>query len=219
MMRRPRDAGDVADHLVELEVHLGQRLLHALNHGGAIADEGVAVTDVAAQDADLVVGAEGGREQPEGVQLLQPLAVLDVALSRGDVLDVARVDEPHLESASLQDLEQGDPVDAGGLHRHRVDAAALEPVGELMEVGGEAAKAAHRLRITVLGYGDVVLLRADVDAGGVEVDGLETGRKPAAAGNRLPLSPSGWFGRVAHRVGPPCGWDVLWPGRPNVAIS
>jgi hypothetical protein len=82
----PGGAGDVADHLVELDVHLGQRLLHALDVRGAVADQGVALAQVAAQHAGLIIGAEGAREQAEGVELLEPLAVLHVALAAGTVL-------------------------------------------------------------------------------------------------------------------------------------
>src|SRR4030095_11559621 len=57
--------GDVADHLVEVDVHLGQRLLHALDVRGAVADQGVALAQVAAQHAGLIIGAEGAREEAE----------------------------------------------------------------------------------------------------------------------------------------------------------
>lgn len=69
--------------LVELDVHLGQRLLHALDVGGAVADQGVALAQVAAQHAGLIIGAEGARKQAEGVELLEPLAVLHVARGPG----------------------------------------------------------------------------------------------------------------------------------------
>jgi len=64
------DAGDIADHVMELEVHLFEGLLHVLNVVGSVAGEHLALAQVAAQDADLIFGAKGGLEQPVGMELL-----------------------------------------------------------------------------------------------------------------------------------------------------
>jgi hypothetical protein len=53
----------------------------------------------------------------------------------------------HLELAGFQDLEQRNPVDAGGLHRHCFDPAAVEPVRQPMEIFGECGECWHRFRI------------------------------------------------------------------------
>jgi hypothetical protein len=47
------------------------------------------------------------------VELLDPLAIEDVRLAAGDVLDVAGVDEKDLEAALFEDIIDRDPVDAG----------------------------------------------------------------------------------------------------------
>src|SRR4051794_4034730 len=44
-------------------------------------------------------------------------------------------------------LLERDPVDAGRLHRPRLDPALLEPVGQAMQVGGEGPEGPHRLGI------------------------------------------------------------------------
>jgi hypothetical protein len=88
------------------------------------------------------------------VELLEPLAVLHVALAAGDGFDVTGVDELHLEAPGLKDLEERDPVDPRGLHGDGVDPTLLEPIGQPLEIGGEALKAAHGLRIAVRGDGD-----------------------------------------------------------------
>jgi hypothetical protein len=57
---------DVADDVVELDVHLRERLLHMLDVMGRIAHEHGPLAQIAAQDADLLVRAEGTGEQPIG---------------------------------------------------------------------------------------------------------------------------------------------------------
>lgn len=53
------DAGDVADDVVKLKVHLGERLLDMLHVSGGAADEHVAVSEVGAEGADDMGRSEG----------------------------------------------------------------------------------------------------------------------------------------------------------------
>lgn len=123
--------------------------------------------------------AAGGRkdapQQAHAVQVLQPLAVLHIALASGHVLDVAGVDEADLEAAVLQNLEERDPVDPGGLHRHGGDGTGLQPVSQGLEILGEGAEVAHRLWVPLCGHRRVMNGGTEVDAGGVGV-GLPAGR-------------------------------------------
>ncbi len=89
----------------------------------AAASEAVTVAQERPDGADRLRGPEGGAEEPHGIQILKPLAVLDIALPARGVLDVAGVHQAHLKAARLEDLVERDPVDAGRLHRHRGDAA------------------------------------------------------------------------------------------------
>src|SRR3990172_8555907 len=107
------------------------------------------------------------------MELLEPLAVDEIALAARDAPHMASVHEDPLEAPLLEDLVERDPVDAGGLHGDRLDSAGGEPVGELMQVGGEGAEASHGLRIAVGGDGDPVHLRSHVDARCVRVDRVE----------------------------------------------
>jgi hypothetical protein len=52
-------------------------------------------------------------EQAVGVELQQPLALLDVALAPGEILGVPRVHQIDLEATCVEDLVQRNPVDAG----------------------------------------------------------------------------------------------------------
>ena len=105
------------------------------------------------------------------MQALQPLGVADVGLAARNVLGVAGVDQHHLEPALLEDLVGRDPVDAGGLHDDRLDPALLEPVGEPVQIAGEGAEGAHRLRVTVRTDRRHMHRGADVDRRRIRVDG------------------------------------------------
>ena len=126
------DTGDIGDDVGELEVHLLEGFLHVLNLAGAALNQVGPVADEGAQGADVFGGTEGGAEEAVGVKLLNPLAVEDVGLAAGDVLDVTRVDQVNLETLFFEDFVDGNPVDAGGLYGHGVDATGVEPVGQRM---------------------------------------------------------------------------------------
>lgn len=120
------------------------------------------------------------------MQVLQPLAVGHVGLAAGHVLHVPGIDQADLDAGFLEQLGQGYPVNAGRFHRHRGDVVLLEPGDELAQVFGEGVEAAHRRVGDVGGHGDIDLARADVGAGGVEV---EHGLHPHGFG----------FARLGHR--------------------
>jgi hypothetical protein len=162
---------------VELEVHLLEGLVDMLDVLSAGAQEHGTLAEEASKDNDLVGRAEGAIEQAEGVELLDPLAVEDVSLAARDVLHAAGIDEADLEVAFFEDLEEGDPVDAGGLHGDGGHAAGGEPVRQRVEVGGEGFEFSNVLALGIgAGWdGDEVRVGADVDAGGVGADLRESG--------------------------------------------
>jgi hypothetical protein len=138
----------VAEHLGELDVHFDQRLLHALYPVALLSAEDLALPCHGAHHAHLAVGAEGTAQQAQTHELLQPLAVLHVALAPGHVLHLACIDQEHLQSALLQHLVHRNPVDARRFQRHRVDPTLNEPVGQCVQVAGHHAELAHRLICT-----------------------------------------------------------------------
>ena len=133
------------------------------------AQQHAALAPQRAQHADLLGRAERPTEQPIGHELLQPLAVQHVGLATGDILDVARIDQQHGEAARFEQLEQRDPIHAGGFHRHGVHPAPVQPVGQGVQVGREAGELAHRFIVPVGRHRHVVRGAADVDAGGIGV--------------------------------------------------
>lgn len=94
--------------------------------------------------------------------LLQPRAVLHVRLPARHRLELARIDEDHLEPAPLQQLEQGNPGDAGRFHRHRPHAALLQPVGQLLEVFGKSPEPTYRLGVSPRGNGHEMKLAVEI---------------------------------------------------------
>jgi hypothetical protein len=171
--RQAGDAGDVAEHILQLQVHLGQGLLHAINAGGGGFHQGLAVAHIAAQCYDLASRTKTRMEQTDAMEFLQPLAVLDVGLAPAHVMHLVGVDQHHLQPAFREYFVERDPVDPGRLHRHRLDAALHQPIGQLMKAAGESAELTHRLGITVGSYRREVAGGATVDAGCVGLNTLE----------------------------------------------
>jgi len=167
------DAGDIADDVVQGEVHLLEGLLEVQHVAGGGAAVVVAQAQIGTQDTDVIAGPEGGGEQAVGVELLEPLAVAHIGFAAGEVFDVSGVDEFDGQAGAFEDLKEGNPINAGGFHDHGIDAAGLEPVGQGVEIGGEGGKDADGFGVAVSGHTDVMLGGADVDAGGVEVELLE----------------------------------------------
>jgi hypothetical protein len=166
----PGEPRNVRDHVVQLHVHLHERLLHELNVRGGIVDQPLAMAQVRAQTHDAVAGSEAPAQQPVLVDLLQPLRIVHIRLPAGDVLDVARVDQQHLEATDFENLKDRNPVPAGRLHRDRRDAHGRQPIRQLMEIATERAEGTDRSVIAVARYGDHVKGRAAVDAHSIWMD-------------------------------------------------
>jgi hypothetical protein len=169
----PGRPGDVRDDVVDLQVHLGQRLLHVLDVRGRVIQQALALAQVGPQCGDLTLGTEAAPEQTILVQALQPLSIADVALAPRDVLGVAGVDQHDLEPALLEDLVGRDPVNPGRLHGDGFDPALLEPVGEPVQLAGDGAEGSHRLRITVWADGRHMHRGTNIDGRRVGMDGRQ----------------------------------------------
>ena len=80
---------------------------------GGQLNEVVAMTPQRTERADFVVGTKGPAQQSHGMKVLNPLAVGNIGLSAGHVLDVMGIDQPYVDLALLQNLEQWNSIDAG----------------------------------------------------------------------------------------------------------
>ena len=116
---------EIADDIRELDVHLRQRLLHPLEAGAKGAYVVAALTPVRSRDADLGRRVKRVPEEAVRVEFQQPLALLHVAFTPGEILGVPRVHQIDLKAPALQDLVQRNPVDARRLHRDGRDPTLL----------------------------------------------------------------------------------------------
>jgi hypothetical protein len=94
---------------------------------------------------NLRIRSEGSVEQPITVQLLQPLAVLDVGLAPGDLVQMPCIHQHHLDPRRLQLLIERDPIHSGGLHGHRLDPTLQQPFDQLVQVLGKRPEAPNKL--------------------------------------------------------------------------
>jgi hypothetical protein len=169
---QPAGTRHVAEHLGQLHIHLQQGFLHVLALRAAGGNQFVAIAQIGAQDTIRVFGPERALQQTVGVQALDPLTVLHIAFAPGHILGLARIDQDNLQSAPFQNLKQGYPIDARGLHRDGGDAALFEPRGHGFQLGGEGAKLADVLRAGFAGHAGPMFPRTDVHASRMEVDGF-----------------------------------------------
>jgi hypothetical protein len=83
------------------------------------------------------------------------------------------IDQPHLESAGLQNLVDGNPMDARGFHRHTPHGTGREPVGEAQQIVREGRKRLHRRGVAFGRHGHEVFRRPTVDACDVRIQAVE----------------------------------------------
>src|ERR1700755_944945 len=117
--------------------------------------------------ADESRRSETGTEQPNRMQVLEPLAIRDVGLPTWNVLYVLCVDQIDLESPSFQDLVDRNPVHAGRLHRDRMNPALLQPVGQGMQIASECGETADGVGISISADGDEQLACTYINPGSV----------------------------------------------------
>jgi len=55
-----------------------------------------------------------------GVQLLNPLAVLDIGFSTGDILDFTSIDQQDIKAVFDEDFKERYPIDTSGFHGNGV---------------------------------------------------------------------------------------------------
>ena len=84
-----------------------------------------------------------------------------------------RIYQLYFEAATFEQFEQRNPVNSGRFHRHRGDAALLEPISQGIQIRSESTKLAYGNFVATFGYRHHVSLRADIDTRSVEVDVLQ----------------------------------------------
>ncbi len=169
------DAGQVADDVLNLEVHLRERLVQMADMVGGVTDERVAMAQERTHRADRFGRAEAGTQQADGVEILQPLAIGDVGLFAGNIFGVAGVDQADFDLRGFEDLKEWNPIDAGRFHRDGSDATLFKPITDEQKVIGEGGEGADGSGVGIERDGDLDLRGADVDAASVRMEGGELG--------------------------------------------
>lgn len=127
----PGHAEQVRDNVGQFDLCVLQSLVHAVFVPGAFLDEHGAGAGVVPQLPHRVRRDERGADHAAFGKLGQPDRVQLVGLrAPGDVLHVTCVDQPAVQAASLQQVEERAPVGAPRFHDHPLDALADQPVAE-----------------------------------------------------------------------------------------
>ena len=95
---------DVRQHFGQLDVHLDQSLLHALDPTSLFGQQDFTQAENCPNLANIACWALGRTQKAIDHQLLQPLAVLNVALATGHVLHLTRIDQPNLQTLLFKHL-------------------------------------------------------------------------------------------------------------------
>src|SRR5207247_10871515 len=114
---QPGEAGDVADHQRQLQIHLYQGFLHAQDVHAGTLDKRLTMAEIRTQGHERLDWPKTPSGQPDAVQVPEPLAIRDVALAARHVFEMAGIDEEHVKAARFEDLKHRDPV-------HAVDSIA-----------------------------------------------------------------------------------------------
>ena len=142
----------------------------------------------------------GQHRQIDARHFLQPLTVLHVRLAARQTLRLAGIDQIRVDAVLFQPLRHGDPVHPRRFDRDRVDPTGLEPARHLLQIRRQTAKAANRLRIALRRDGDLMALRAHLEADRLRVQN-PTARFPSGSPAVLRVS-AGRRTRVDHGITP-----------------
>ena len=136
-----------------------QELLGPLLLPGPLAGQVAAVAGVLADQAELRGRHEAAADRAALEALRQPAGVRRVPLrAAGQVLDLPRIGQHHLETLGLQPVKRPLPVVPGRLHHHCGHLPAPQPVRQrqhLLPGGAEAAGLSHPpRRVPIRGHPD-----------------------------------------------------------------
>jgi hypothetical protein len=107
----------------------------------------------AALHTDVVSGTKRPAEQAVTVELVEPLAILDVCCPPRDLLCVMGSDQLDVKAVGLQHLTQRHPGDAGGFPHDRLEVTLREPLGDGVQICRTRAATPYRLVIALCWHG------------------------------------------------------------------
>ena len=157
--RKTARPGQRADHVVQLDIHPLQRLLHVLDMPGRRRNMLPAQTQIVLQTANMRRRNKPRPQQAMSVQGRAPLAVLHVALATRKMARLAPIDHPDIQAGGFQNAIERQPVHARRLHRHRADPMLDQKVAQRLQLRGHRAKHPRRTPADR----NMHLLAADID--------------------------------------------------------
>src|SRR4029450_9987763 len=104
---QPAEPGNVANDIMQLKVHLGEGFLHEQHLARGALELVVAVAQDTANRTNGLRRPERSSQQSHSMEVLQPLAILDVSFATRHPFDMAGVDQANFQTPALQDLEKG----------------------------------------------------------------------------------------------------------------
>ena len=117
---------DVADDFGQFDIHLLHGLLHVLGVAGGVANLHLPLPPVGTQRQHGIRRPKRRTQETVGVQPLDPLRVEHVRLgARTATRKLPRFHQLDVEALRFKELEQRNPVDAGGFQSDRFHAALL----------------------------------------------------------------------------------------------
>lgn len=171
------DPGTITHHVVQVEMHVIQRLVPVLNMLDGPLDQIVARAEETAEPAQVLRRTKRRRQPAIRMQLLEPPTIQAIRFRAArDMLDVTSIDQGDRKPAGLEHLKERDPVHPGGFHGDCSDTTGRSPVRQTMQVTGKGAQCLDRLGIAIGGYTDPMLFSPHIDAGGMRMkDGQVVG--------------------------------------------
>ena len=173
----------------QFDIHLLQGLLHVLDMTGGVAHLHLPLPPVGTQRQHGIRRPKRRTQETVGMQPLDPLRIEHVRLGAGAATrKLPRFHQVDLEALRFKELEQRNPVDAGGFQCDRFHAALLQPRGDLLKIGGVGAELPDRVGVAVGGDADHMHVGMDVDSGRVRVDDAEPRRRGGDGDGKRPLT-------------------------------
>ena len=81
---------------MEFDVHLIQGGLHVLNASSCLFEQILPIAEDGSGLTDGLIRPIRGLQQPDAMQILQPLTIADVAFAPRDILDMPGIDQTDL---------------------------------------------------------------------------------------------------------------------------